>query len=266
MPLRPSVVYKNCRALQAATLPGTTPNDAGSKFLLQQNLTSGVRGHGSRPVHSGDSGWVRDKLNLLPGTGQIGPGGLGTHAWPVEANVFPPVALGEPLAVNNDSEETGQSYEYIVENQFIEVTNKWDSETTYFYFHPLPSGVTQVSVLDSDHEPVTVKYLIEGSRLYHTLDGGVYWVRYFANDSFHEELITSQLVMPRAPRLNKEEAPFVAPDHFAWTHGVIDIPSWAEHRFRFYEDNRNVACLTHSNGFRPRWSQGASARSCRIPR
>ena len=178
------------------------------------------------------AGYV-DKLNVLAGTGQIGPGGLGTHAWPVEANVFPPVQLGEPLAVNNDPEETGQSYEYIVENQFIEVTNKWDSETTYFYFHPLPSGVTQVSILDSKHEPVTVKYLIEGSRLYHTLEGDVYWVRYFANDRFQEELITSQLVMPRAPRLNKEEAPFAAPDHFALTHGVIDIPSWSEHRFRF---------------------------------
>jgi len=196
------------------------------------------------------AGYV-DKLNVLAGTGQIGPGGLGTHAWPVEANVFPPVALGEPLAVNNDPEETGQSYEYIVENQFIEVTNKWDSETTYFYFHPLPSGVTQVSVLDSDHDPVTVEYLIEGSRLYHTLEGDVYWVRYFANDRFQEELITSQLVMPRAPRLNKEEAPFVAADHFAWTHGVIDIPSWAEHRFRFYEQPVSNFRFLHNASERP---------------
>jgi hypothetical protein len=45
-------------------------------------------------------------------------------------------------------------------------------------------------------------------------------------------------VMPRAPRLNNEAAPFVAAGHFAWTHGVIDLPNRNEHRFRFYEDNR----------------------------
>jgi hypothetical protein len=75
----------------------------------------------------------------------LGPGQLGTRAWPITAHVFPPVALGNPLAVNNDVPSTGESYEYTVENQFVEVTNKWDSKGTYFYFHPLPVGRSPVT-------------------------------------------------------------------------------------------------------------------------
>ena len=49
------------------------------------------------------------------------------------AHQFPAVGLNLPLAVNNDVGVTGQSYEYTVKNQFIEVTNKWDANGTYFY-------------------------------------------------------------------------------------------------------------------------------------
>ena len=62
--------------------------------------------------------------------------------------------------------------------------------------------------------------------------------RNFADDQYHEELLTSLLVMPRAPRRQTGDAPFVPPNTFAWTQGVIDLPNRNEHRIRFYEDNR----------------------------
>ena len=80
------------------------------------------------------------------------------------------MGLNLPLAVNNDVEVTGQSYEYTVKNQFIEVTNKWDAKGTYFYYHSLPSGVTQVSFLGKNREPISFTYLLADSKLYHTQD------------------------------------------------------------------------------------------------
>lgn len=177
-------------------------------------------------------------LNLLPGSGQIGPGKLDARAWPVEAHYFPEVDLLEPLRVNYNTEVLGQSWMYTVKNQFVEVTNKWDSSTTYFYYHPIPSGVTEVSILNAKHEPVSVPFLIEGGRLFHVLDGAIYWVKYFANDRFYEEMMTYVPVVPRAARRMSGDPPFVPSDSFGWTHGVIDVPSWDEHRIRFYEDNR----------------------------
>ena len=44
--------------------------------------------------------------------------------------------------------------------------------------------------------------------------------------------------MPRAPRRQTGDAPFVPANSYAWTHGVIDLPNRNEHRIRFYEDNR----------------------------
>lgn len=34
------------------------------------------------------------------------------------------------------------------------------------------------------------------------------------------------------------DAPFAPAGTFGWTHGVVDLPSRDEYRFRFYEDNR----------------------------
>jgi hypothetical protein len=102
---------------------------------------------------------------------------------------------------------------YTVENQFVEVTNKWDSNGTYFYFHTIPLGVSQVTLLNEKKEIVNVPYLIEGSRLYHSL-AGIYWVKYFADDQYYEELLTSMLVrghrgdrpvtLPSCPRSGTE--------------------------------------------------------------
>jgi hypothetical protein len=174
----------------------------------------------STPITPAD---YTDKLNLYPVTGQLGPGALGARAWPVEAHVFPAVPLGSILALNDNPGVTGQSFMYTVENQFVEVTNKWDSNGTYFYFHNIPNGVTISQILDEEKKPVTAAFLVEGAKLYHSLKG-TFWVRYYSEEQFHDELLTSMLVMPRGPRLNKEDGPFVAPDHFAWTHGVIDLP------------------------------------------
>jgi hypothetical protein len=73
--------------------------------------------------------------------------------------------------------------------------------------------------------------------LHHSLDGAVYWVRYFANERFHEELLTYEPVLRRAQRRDGA-APAVLEGSWSWTHGVIDLPNRDEHRFRWYEDNR----------------------------
>jgi hypothetical protein len=132
-----------------------------------------------------------DKLNVMAADGQIGPGDLGARAWPVQANFYPGAGVGNFIRVNHEEMKT--SWEYTVENQFVEVTDKWDANGTYFYYHSLPAGITQVTILNSKHEPVSVSHLLEGGKLFHTLDGGIYWLRYFADNQFHEELILLRL-------------------------------------------------------------------------
>jgi hypothetical protein len=126
----------------------------------------------------------------------------------VEAHFFPGQGINGILRVNHDPAHSGQSYEYTVENQFIEVTNKWDANGTYFYYHTLPLGITQVTLLNEKKKVVSEPHLIEGTRLYHSL-AGIFRVKYFSEDQYHEELLTSMLVMPRAPRRNSGSAPFV---------------------------------------------------------
>src|SRR5436309_6193002 len=85
-----------------------------------------------------------DKLNVFASNGQIGPGALDARAWPVEAHYFPPVGLEEALPVNDNIPVTGQSYQDTVYNQFIEVTNKWTADGTWFYYYELPANISQV--------------------------------------------------------------------------------------------------------------------------
>jgi len=187
-----------------------------------------------------------DLFNVLASDGQLGPGALDAQAWPVEAHYFPEVALGAPLAVNNNIPVTGQSYEYKVKNQFVEVTTKWDAAGDYFYYHELPTGITQVTVLDANQQPVSGLFLVESGKLYHSLDSGIYWVRYFINNQFQEDLVISNPVMERGP-VKRGAAPCVQPGFFGWTHAVIDLPSWSEYHIRFTDDNRYQILLPYTS-------------------
>jgi hypothetical protein len=178
-----------------------------------------------------------DTFNQMPAAGQIGPGDLGAKAWPVEANVFPAKGLLKPLPVNDDIPVTGESYEFKVENQFVEVTTEWDSKGTYFYYHELPAGTTNVTILDADKKPVEATVKISAGRLYHSLDGKIYWLKYFTENRFHEDLILYNPVMKRGAT-KRGTAPCVQEGFYGWTHGVIDLPTREEHRIRFLEDNR----------------------------
>ncbi len=40
--------------------------------------------------------------------------------------------------------------------------------------------------------------------------------RTFADDQYHEELLTAHFVMPRAPQRNVGTAPYVAANTYAW--------------------------------------------------
>lgn len=88
------------------------------------------------------------------------------RAWPVEAHYWPAVALHEVMSVNDDPENTGQSYQYTVKNQFLEVTNQWDSAGTYFYFHVLPSGMSQLTIPDADKQSARAIDLLQDGKLY----------------------------------------------------------------------------------------------------
>ena len=155
----------------------------------------------------------------------------------MEAHYFPAVALDDPLRVNYDTETLGQSYQYTVHNQFIEVTNTWTADGTWFYYHELPTNISQLVILDKNRKPVVVPHFIEGNKLYHTLDGDVYWIKYFTEDAFHEDLVTYFAVLPRIVA-KPGAAPRVQPGGWGWTHGVIDLPDRTEYRFRWFADNR----------------------------
>lgn len=70
-------------------------------------------------------------------------------------------------------------------------------------------------------------------------DRGLCWVRYFSDEVYHEEILTSFPVMSRRTvDRHTGDAPFTPAGTFGWTHGVVDLPSRNEYRLRFYEDNR----------------------------
>lgn len=81
-------------------------------------------------------------------------------------------------------------------------------------------------------------FLLANGKLYHSFDGGVYWVRYFAESRYREELVTHQPAMSRQPITRTGEAPLAQPGSWGWTHGVLDLPSRDEYRIRFTADNR----------------------------
>lgn len=123
--------------------------------------------------------------------------------------------------------------QYLLENQFFELTNEVDATGSPYYFrHPLPSNqVEQVSIVGLDGTPVTSGWKLSNGEILHDLDGAAYRVSYYDHQALRRQLLQYQPVMTRAL------AP--AARNYSLTPGgllsVVDAA--ASYRLRFTGDN-----------------------------
>ena len=104
------------------------------------------------------------------------PGSPSSPFW-VAPSLWVPVAI------------TGSS-EYKLTNQFFEITHKSDGNgNPYFYYHPLRvNNLTSIGI-QSDSGRDAGNFRVEGNRVYHSLDSGLYWIRYSADGVIYTELL-----------------------------------------------------------------------------
>jgi hypothetical protein len=81
------------------------------------------------------------------------------------------------------------SWEYTVENQFIEITDKWDDNGTYFYYHLIPAGISQVTILNENEGRFRFRTFWRAASSFTRLDGGIYHRIWFTANQYHEEPI-----------------------------------------------------------------------------
>ena len=103
---------------------------------------------------------------------------------------------GVPVTISGSSS-------YGVTNPFFELTNKVATTgTPLFYKHTLPTGVTDVKILDLAGRVVPAEMRLVGNVLYHNLDGGAYRVRYADGTRVFVKLLRYDLAMSRARYAN----------------------------------------------------------------
>jgi hypothetical protein len=95
---------------------------------------------------------------------------------------------------------SGTSF-YFVDNQFFEITNQFAADSApLFYVHTLPTGVTQVAILDLKDVVQSTDILISGNKLYHSMDGSPYRLRYIDSKGVLKKvLLQYSLVMQELP-------------------------------------------------------------------
>jgi len=113
-----------------------------------------------------------------------------------------PVPSGTPVdakVVNNTVVFSGAS-QYMVQNQFFEITNQIDnSGNPLYYQHALPSDqVTNITITDLAGNVSTENYLIDGATVYHSFDGSPYWINYYYNQVYCTKLLQYQPVMSQS--------------------------------------------------------------------
>lgn len=103
--------------------------------------------------------------------------------WKASTGFIGPAAFtapdyNQPIQIQGDTA-------YFLGNQFFELTNQVSAlGTPLFYQHMLPTGVTDVTILDLNGNTVTPDILIVPDRFYHSLDSAPYFVRYVTPDGF----------------------------------------------------------------------------------
>lgn len=112
-----------------------------------------------------------------------------------------PVPSGDVVdasVLGNTAVITGSS-EYLLANQFFELTNEVDGEGNPFYYrHQLPSSsVQQVSVVDAAGKAVTKGWRLGAGEVLHDLDGSTYFVSYYESQVQKTKLLQYLPVMER---------------------------------------------------------------------
>ena len=71
------------------------------------------------------------------------------------------------------------SLSYVVDNPFFELTNQVAADNTPLYYqHPVPAGITSVTILDVNNLVVPANILITPGYVYHSLDHTAYQIQY----------------------------------------------------------------------------------------
>ena len=102
----------------------------------------------------------------------------------------PTGAAFDAKSIGNSIAITG-SLQYLLNNQFFELTNQVDSYGNPLYYqHALPSDqVTNVSITDPSGNVITDGYRIQGSAIYHSFDGSPFLVSYYYFDVYVTKLL-----------------------------------------------------------------------------
>lgn len=165
---------------------------------------------------------LTDINNLYPETDALKPGRLTVTGWPV-------ARTHDAVILHNSVDISGNQL-YYLENQFFEITNRTGADgKPLYYVHLLPLGVNDVTVFGANGEEVSA-YVVQNGAIYHSLDGTVYWVRYYDGKTLRTELLRY------APAM-RQTTGNPAADTYSFDHGVLKVASDGHYFIRFTEDN-----------------------------
>lgn len=150
-------------------------------------------------------------------------GALTVAAYPSGAPVFEAPGLGVSIPVSG-------AQQYVLENQFFEITNVYDdSGVPLYYKHTLPRPVTVVQVRDLAGEVLTGHKIINGA-LYHDYDGRAAWVSYYEGGSFKTEVLRYDAALSRSNVSTPSTYTFS-------TGGILSVYTYGAYHLRFTEPN-----------------------------
>lgn len=137
---------------------------------------------------------------------------------------FLPPDYGQSVAISN-------STLYYVSNQYYQITNQAVNGVPLYYGHPLPQGVSAVSITDLSGATQQSTILISNQILYHDLSGGPFQVHYSLLTGF---LVTEMLQFNPAMR---EGVYSPAVDSYITTGRLIQVASNGTYYIRFTRPN-----------------------------
>lgn len=127
-----------------------------------------------------------------------GAGALTVTPYPSNSGSVDAAVVGHVVSVAG-------SEQYLVQNQFVEITDQVDDEgEPMFYQHSLPSpSITSVQILDADDKPVTTGFVVRPGRVLHSLSGDLYWLVYYDRLVEHRRLLQYSPVLSKGSQASK---------------------------------------------------------------
>jgi hypothetical protein len=157
------------------------------------------------------------------------PSGLGPTALTITS--YPSEVVVDAHVLNNPVSFSG-SIQYVVPNQFFEITDTLDaSGNPLFYKHVLPVGVVDAVITDLDNNPVDTKsYMVQSGCVYHSFSGAAFWITYYFLGQPKKELLmyTPVLTPSLSPVGNKM---------YLYYHSVLQVPTTGSYIIRFTQAN-----------------------------